>query len=79
MLRKQEGKISSLIDRVKDGDEIIIIRLGKQVARLVPVQNAKKILPALKDFCALICVYGESLSTMITSQRNDAAHKISVG
>ncbi len=70
-VKEARGKISSLIDRVKAGDEVIILRRGKQVARLVPMQNEKKILPALKDFRASIRVSGESLSTMIVSQRNE--------
>jgi len=70
MLRKQEGKISSLIDCAKAGDEIIS-STGEQVARLVAVQNEKKILPTLKDFRASICVSGKPLSTMIVSQRDE--------
>jgi len=70
-VKEARGKIGSLIDRAKAGDEIIILRRGKQVARLVPMQNEKKILPALKDFRASIRVSGESLSTMIVSQRNE--------
>jgi prevent-host-death family protein len=66
-VKEARGKISSLIDRAKAGDEIIILHRGKQVARLVPVQNEKKTMPSLKDFRASIRVSGESLSTIIVS------------
>jgi len=70
-VKEARGKISSLIDRVKDGDEVIILRRGKQVARLMPVQVEKKMLPCLKAFRDSIRVTGEPISTMIASQRDE--------
>jgi prevent-host-death family protein len=70
-VKEARGKISSLLDRVKDGDEVIILRRGKQAARLVPVQTKEKVLPGLKDFRASISVSGEPVSSLVASQRDE--------
>lgn len=70
-VKEARGKISSLIDRVKDGDEVIILRRGKRMARLVPMQTEKKLLPCLKAFRDSIRVTGGPMSAMIVSQRNE--------
>jgi len=70
-VKEARGKISSLINRVRDGDEVIILRRGKQVARLMPMQIEKKMLPCLKNFRDSMRVTGEPISTMISSQRDE--------
>ncbi len=70
-VKEARGKIGSLIDRAEEGDEIIILRRGKRVARLVPMHKEGKLLPALGDFRASIRVTNEPLSTTIVSQRNE--------
>jgi prevent-host-death family protein len=70
-IKEARGKIGALIDRAEEGDEIIILRRGKRVARLVPMHKEEKLLPALGDFRASIRVTNEPLSTMIVSQRNE--------
>jgi len=70
-VKEARGKISSLIDRVKDGDEIIILRRGKRVAKLVPMRKGKKMLPGLKDFRASIRISGTPLSEAVVTQRSE--------
>jgi len=70
-LKEARGKIGSLIDRAEEGDEIIITRRGKKIARLVPIHREEKMLPALGDFRASIRVTGEPLSTTIALQRSE--------
>ncbi len=47
----QEAKthLSRLIDRVERGEEILLARNGKPVARLVKVERVKRIPGSLKD------------------------------
>jgi prevent-host-death family protein len=61
----------SLLDRVKDGEEVIITRRGKQVARLVPVDTEKEVLPNQKEFRASIHVSGKPMSEEIAEQRSE--------
>jgi prevent-host-death family protein len=49
-VNEARSKLSSLLDRVEEGEEVIITRHGKEVARLIrPNDNIKK-LPSLKGF-----------------------------
>ena len=60
--------LSMLLDKVEHGDEIVITRRGKRVARLItPVQNAK--LPELISFRRQLKVSGESMSKTVIENR----------
>jgi prevent-host-death family protein len=61
-------KLSMLLDKVEHGDEIVITRRGKRVARLVtPVRNAK--LPELISFRRQLKVSGASMSETVINNR----------
>ncbi|MCK9391053.1 MAG: type II toxin-antitoxin system prevent-host-death family antitoxin [Syntrophales bacterium] len=64
-------KISSLLDRTERGEDVVIIRRGKRVARLIPVGDACKRLPDLRGFRDSISVKGESLSATIIQGREE--------
>jgi prevent-host-death family protein len=68
-VKKARGEFSSLLKRVEKGEEVIILRRGKQVARLVPPSGAEGRLPSLKDFRASIRVRGEPLSRTVLAMR----------
>jgi prevent-host-death family protein len=70
-VKEARGKIGSLIDRAEEGEEIIILRRDKRVARLVPIAKEKKLLPALGDFRDSIRVTGDPLSTTVVSLRSE--------
>ena len=70
-VKEARMKFSSLLTRVQQGEEIIITRYGKEIARLVPPQSEKKQLPSLKDFRASIQLDGEALSETIIKQREE--------
>jgi len=69
--KEARGKLSALLKRVEKGDEIVVVRRGKQVARLVPFQKKEKRLPQLREFRASIKVKGEPLSVAILHGREE--------
>ena len=69
-VKEARSKISSLLDRTQKGEEILILRRGKKVARLVPVARPKRCLPDLTAFRESLSVKGDSLSRTILEARN---------
>jgi len=69
--KEARGKLSSLLKRVEKGDEIVVVRRGKQVARLVPFRRKEKHLPQLREFRASIKVKGEPLSVAVLHGREE--------
>jgi prevent-host-death family protein len=69
--KEARGKLSSLLKKVEKGDEIVVLRRGKQVARLVPFRRKEKQLPELKEFRASIKVKGEPLSVTVLRGREE--------
>ena len=45
-----KAHLSELLARIERGEEIIITRRGKRVARLSPIQQAKKPISSLQEF-----------------------------
>ncbi len=68
-VKEARSKLSTLLKRVEEGDEIVILRRGKRVARLVPSQGQGRRLPSLKDFRASIRIKGDSLSAVVSAER----------
>lgn len=68
-VKEARSKLSTLLKRVEEGDEIVILRRGKKVARLVPSQGEGRRLPSLKDFRASIRIKGDSLSAAVSAER----------
>jgi len=68
-VKEARSKFSSIIDQVQEGDEVIIRRRGKEIARLVPPRGEGKRLPDLKKFRAAIRLKGESLSAVVKRAR----------
>lgn len=69
-VKEARNKISALLDLTQKGEEILISRRGKKVARLVPVAEAEKRLPDLSAFRASIAVKGDPLSRVVIDGRN---------
>ncbi len=70
-VKEARNKISALLDRTQKGEEVLILRRGKKVARLVPVENSKKRLPDLSDFRASIAIKGRGLGQTVIEGRNE--------
>ena len=47
-----KAHLSGLLNRIERGEEVIVTRRGQPVAKIVPVQTAKRRLPSLRDFRA---------------------------
>lgn len=69
-VKEARNRISLLLDRTQKGEEILISRRGKKVARLVPVGVSEKRLPDLSAFRASITVSGTSLSQTVVDSRD---------
>ncbi|HUU40167.1 MAG: type II toxin-antitoxin system prevent-host-death family antitoxin [Methanosarcinaceae archaeon] len=69
-VKEARGNFSSLLDRVERGEEIIIKRRGKKIARLISPEN-NKFLPSLQNFRAAIKLTGDPLSKTVTDLRNE--------
>ncbi|NLD38383.1 MAG: type II toxin-antitoxin system prevent-host-death family antitoxin [Desulfatiglans sp.] len=69
-IRDARSNLSALLDRVETGEEIIIKRRGKTIAKIVSPQNNWK-LPSLKDFRSSIKIGGKSMSQSIVDARKE--------
>ncbi len=69
--KEARSKLSSLLKKVENGDEIVVLRRGRQVARLVPFRKKEKRLPPLREFRASIKIKGESLSVGVLRGREE--------
>lgn len=67
--KEARRKFSSLLDQVEGGEEVVIRRRGREVARLIPPRGRGKCLPRLKKFRASIRIQGEPLSGVIKRGR----------
>ena len=70
-VKEARSKFSSILDQVQEGDEVVIRRRGKEIARLVPPKDKGKRLPGLKKFRDAIRVKGESLSAVVKHGRSE--------
>ncbi|MBW2608271.1 MAG: type II toxin-antitoxin system prevent-host-death family antitoxin [Deltaproteobacteria bacterium] len=69
-VKEARSNLSSLLDRVERGEEILIKRRGKKIARLVSSEN-NKLLPSLQNFRVSIKSTGDPLSKIVTDLRNE--------
>lgn len=70
-VKEARSKMSFLLDRTEMGEEIVILRRGKRVARLVAVTDACKRLPDLRGFRDSILVKGKSLGEAVMQGREE--------
>jgi len=72
--KEARGKLSSLLKRVEEGDEIVVVRRGKQVARIVPLRGQERCLPSLSKFRASIRIKGKPLSAAVSNTREEGRY-----
>ncbi len=70
-VKETRKNFSSLLDKTEKGEEIVILRRGKRVARLVPLKDTIKHLPDLSQFRASISVKNNGLSDTVCQNRNE--------
>jgi prevent-host-death family protein len=66
------AKLRLLIARVEAGEEIVVTRRGKEVARLVPPPRPPQQFPDLTEFRASIQVQGDSPLETVLKLREEA-------
>lgn len=69
--KEARARLSDLLKRTEKGEEILLSRRGKKVARLVPARKVQKTLPSLKEFRASIRIKGEPLSATVIKDREE--------
>jgi prevent-host-death family protein len=69
-VKTARSRLRQLLDDVENGEEFIVVRRGKPVARLVPAKAAgSSPFPPLHDFRGSIRVRGRSLSAQVVEAR----------
>jgi prevent-host-death family protein len=72
--KEARSKLSMLLKHVEAGDEVVILRRGKKVARLLPSRNGGRRLPTLKEFRASIRIKGDSMSAVVARERKETRY-----
>jgi prevent-host-death family protein len=69
-VRDARSNLSSLLDRVEAGEEVIIKRRGKKIARIISPQPESH-LPSLKDLRSSIKIDGKPMSEVVIDARRE--------
>jgi prevent-host-death family protein len=69
--KEARSKLSMLLKYAEAGDEVVILRRGKKVARLLPSRDEGRRLPSLREFRASIRVKGDTMSAVIMRERKE--------
>jgi prevent-host-death family protein len=72
--KEARARLSDLLRRAEKGEEVLLSRRGKKIARLVPVKKVQKALPSLKEFRASIRTKGQPLSMAVVKGREEARY-----
>lgn len=70
-LAEAKAHLSEMLDRVEAGEELVITRRGKPVARILPVQGKPTPLQSLAAFRAQLPKVGKSSVELIREMRDE--------
>ncbi|OQW96591.1 MAG: hypothetical protein BWK74_08160 [Desulfobacteraceae bacterium A6] len=70
-VKEARSRFSAILSQAEEGKEIVIMKRGKAVARLVPYSVKRRNLPSLKDLRASIQAAGEPLSRAVIQNRSE--------
>ncbi|MGH9364164.1 MAG: type II toxin-antitoxin system Phd/YefM family antitoxin [Thermoanaerobaculia bacterium] len=70
-IKQARENLRSLLNRVAAGEEIFLLRRGKEVARLSPPRGARQKLPSLDAFRRSISVKGRPSSDEVVRGRRE--------
>ncbi len=70
-VKEVRSNLSSILDKVEQGEDIVITRRGKRVARITNLDENPTPLRSLKSFRANISIQGNSLSQTVIAQREE--------
>lgn len=68
-IRQARDRFSELVHRAEAGEEIVLTRQGKAVARLIHAPRAPKVLPTLREFRRLLGQEGTPAVDFIREDR----------
>ena len=69
-VKEARAKFSQLLNKVEQGQDILLTRRGKKVACLVPPEKDRR-LPSLKEFRQTISVPGKGLGAAVQTARDE--------
>jgi len=72
-IREAKARLSAYLSLVEQGEEVMIVRRGKPVAILKPIQQAA-LLPSMKKFRENIRLSGLSPSEAIIKMRDESRY-----
>lgn len=70
-VREAREELSALLDAVSAGEEVVVLRRGKEVARLVPPRPRRKRLPSMEALRRSIALTGKPLSAEVARARSE--------
>lgn len=68
-VKEVRNNLRLILDKVEQGEEVVITRRGRRVARLSSLENAPTPLKSLNEFRKSIHVKGSPLSQTVIDQR----------
>ena len=72
-IREVKAKLSAYLSHVEQGEEVMIVRRGKPVATLKPIEQAAA-LPSMKSFREKISLRGLPASQTIIKMREESRY-----
>ena len=72
-IREAKSKLSAYLSQVEQGEEVMIVKRGKPVAMLKPIEQAAA-LPSMKSFRQKIRLRGVSASQAIIKMREESRY-----
>ena len=69
-IKQARQTLPELIDQIEAGEEIVLTRRGKVVARLIPAPRETKTLPPLKEFRQRVAQLGTPAAKLLREDRD---------
>ena len=75
-LAQAKARLSALLDKVEAGEEVVITRRGRPVAKVAPVTRRKQLLPLekLATFRARMPHWRRDSALLVREMRDDERH-----
>lgn len=69
-VREARAQLGLLLNKVEKGEEVILTRHGKQIAKIAALKTRNKSLPSLKEFRSSIAIKGDALGKTVIHLRD---------
>jgi prevent-host-death family protein len=70
-IKLARANLKALLDQAFQGEVVVLLRRGKEVARLVPPPDRKREFPDLREFRASIRIEGRPMSAEVIRGREE--------